>query len=171
MMLHIARSRPFAFFFSTYRIDARLEVSPEEHQAIRAHRLDKFEIFHDPYRDHLAAQAEAARGRVKALPWFSKTPEADALLTVRETGRELAFLIRARFAFRITVGNLIAGVSITNRGLNDIAKIEHVLHESVDAIAGTVAAALAYEHGDQDVLAPSRPEDDVTPPNKWPASW
>ena len=39
MMLHIARSRPFAFFFSTYRIDARLEVSPEEHQAIRAHRL------------------------------------------------------------------------------------------------------------------------------------
>ena len=174
MMLHIARSRPHTLLLlRNYRIDVRLDVSPEEHQVIRAHNLHKIEIFYDPHRDDLIAQAEAARARYQALPWFSGTHGHDTLTTVRESWRENAANIRALLAFRLTVGNLISGVSITNRRLSEISKVEHVLQACVDDIKATVDAALHYQDGYEDIHAPD--DDDGKPrhtnPSEWPSSW
>ena len=174
MMLHINRSRAHTILlFRTYRLEAKLDVTPQEYAVICANNLHRFEIFHDPHRDHLIAEAEAARARVKALPWFSKTPERDALISVRESCRESACWVRVIFAFRITIGNLISGISITNRRLTEIAKVEHVLHGCIDDIKATVDAALRYQDGYEDVRAPGNEEKespDVTP-SDWPASW
>lgn len=173
MMLHMVRSRPHTLLLlRTYRLDARLEVAPDERAVIRAHKLHKFEIFADPYRDHLLARADAARDHQKALPWFI-TRDEDRAALYRELGRELAALVGARLCFRITIGNLISGISITNRRLTDIAKVEHVLHKSVDAIAATVAAALRYQDHYEDIHAPGDEEDqprDATP-GEWSSSW
>ena len=176
MMLHITRSRPYILFpFRTYRLDAKLDVTPQEYAIIRAHKLHSFEIFHDPHRDHLIAQAEAARARVRAMPsvWFSKTPERDTLVAIRESWRENGYWIRSMLAFRITIGNLISGISITNRRLTEISKVENVLHQSVDDIEATVAAALRFQDGYEDVHAPGRDDDEnrAVRPNEWPSSW
>ena len=56
----------------------------------------------------------------------------------KERSREHDIARRCETQQHITIGNLISGFSITNRRLNDIAKVEHVLHKSVDAIAATV---------------------------------
>ena len=172
MLLHLTRSRPLSLMLRrTYRLSARLDVLPEEHDAIRSHGLDRFEVFADPYRDHVLARADAARERVKALPWFSAEPEKDALTSVWQNSRELTLLVRARLCFRITIGDLITGVSITNYSLNDISKIERILHNSVDLIARTVTTALQYQHEHEDLLTPGKPKDETTPPDKWPSSW
>ena len=173
MMLHITRSRPYILFpFRTYRLDAKLDVTPQEYAVIRAHKLHKFEIFSDPYRDHIYARADAARQRAKALPFLTATPEQHISVAC-ETWREVALLFRARFCFRITIGNLISGISITNRRLIEISKVEHVLHESVDDIAATVAAALRYQDRYEDVHAPGQNENEApaVSPNEWPSSW
>ena len=126
MLLHISRSRPRPFLFRTYCLAARLEVSAEELSAIRAHRLDRFEIFADPFRDHLLARADKARERQRAMPWIMDTPQQVGALWL-EIGREMTLLVRARWSFRITIGDLIAGVSISNRSLNAIRETERVL--------------------------------------------
>lgn len=170
MLLHIVRSSPRRWLLlRSYRIDARLELSPQELQVIRSHRLHRFEVFVDPYRDHLRARADAAYSRQKALPLFLLDGHQLRSLWL-ETVRELSLLIRARFAFRITIADLIAGVSITNPSLNAILDIEHVLQASVDAIAGTVSAALDYQDGHESITAPEDP-DTGTPPDQWTKSW
>ena len=169
MLLHIARSRPRPFLLRTYQIAARIEASPAELAAIHAHRLDRFEIFADPHRDYLLSRAQAARERQKALGWFVHTPEDLGTLWL-ETGRELTLLARARFSFRITIGHLVAGVVITNRSLNAIRRIEHVLADSVDAVAAIVAAALDFQHAHEDVLAPGTATT-ATAPNDWTSQW
>lgn len=170
MLLHIARSTSRSIFLSrTYRLSARLETSPDELAAVRHHRLDRYEIFADPYRDDLIARAEAAKKRGDAVGWLVDTPQAVGTIWL-ELAREMTLLVRARMTFRITLGDLVSGVVVTNPSLNAIRSIEQVLIDSVDAIASTVADALAFQHQQEDVLAPGHP-DPTTPPSDWTSSW
>ena len=169
MYLHIARSRSRPFLFLHYRLHARLEATATERAAIREHRLDRFEIFADPYRDYLLARADKARERQKAMPWIMDSPQQLGGLWL-EIGREMTLLVRARWSFRITLGDLLRGVSISNPSLNAIRETERVLAESVDAIAATVRAALDYEHAGELVLAPAA-DDLGTPPDQWGSTW
>jgi len=170
MLLHISRTRSRALFRPRYRLSARLDLSPEERQAIYGHRIDRYEIFYDPKRDELVQRAHQADQRARALPWFSLSGERMLLNAGKdwlETIRYIGFMIRARAAFRLTVGDLVRGVTITNAKLAAIRQIETAITETVDHLNAAVEAGLAFDHQREDVLAPGE-DDQRIPPPAWP---
>ena len=163
MLLHLSRSR--SPWLRRYRLSVKLEASPQELRAISDHRLDAHEIFADPFRDRLVERADAARARAAALGWWIDTDAKLAKLYL-ETARSLVLGIRARLAFRLTVGNLVRGVVVENGDLAAIVVIERALIACVDTLDAAVNAALSFEHQSEDVLAPGT-EDDTVPPSRW----
>jgi hypothetical protein len=106
----------------------------------------------------------------RSRSWWVETPEElakRALGVWVETGRHLTLTTRALLAFRITVGDLVRGVSIENRNLMAMMEIERVLVTAIDALDTTVAAALGFERTSEDVLAPGEDDNGITPA-RWP---
>ena len=156
-----------------YNLSARLEVSPAERAAIYSHGLHKFEVFaDDAYRDDLRRRADAARQRSPSM--FSMGEPSEIAIAngkiVLETMRELALLVRASRVFKITVGDLVNGVSVAHRSINDITDIERVLAKSVGVIAGTVASAVAFQDQAETVID-LETEDTGTDPATWGSAW
>ena len=165
MLLHLSRTRSWGL----YRLTARLDLSPEERQAIYANGIHRYEIFHDPKRDELLDRAEAADKRLRALPWFPPNNQLAATVGKEwlESTRSLVLVIRALACFRLTVKHLVNGVTISNFDLAAIRQVEAAITDTVDHLQAAVAAAIAFEQKHEDVLAPGE-DDDRTPPPAWP---
>ena len=166
MLLHLSRTRSW---WGLYRLTARLDVSPDERQAIFAHPIHRYEIFYDPNRDQLFDRAERADQRARALPWFP--PNEKRLATEAtywlETIRSIVLSLRALATFRLTVKHLVNGLTITNYDLAAICQIEAAITDTVDRLNALVDAALAFDQQQQTVLAPGE-DDDRTPSSAWP---
>jgi hypothetical protein len=170
MLLHISRTSSWALFGPRYSLTARLDLSPEERQAIYAHAIDSYEIFYDPKRDELVQRAHQADQRARALPWFSLSAQqmlANAGRQWLETIRYIGLMARAHAVFSLTVGDLVRGVTITNARLAGIRQIETAITEAVDHLNAAVEAGFAFDHQREDVLAPSE-DDERIPPPAWP---
>jgi hypothetical protein len=127
------------------------------------------EIFYDPLRDALDAKAAAAHDKAKARGLFVSRARDAIPITVSEVSA-LSSAIRALCAFRITVGDLLSGVTITHRSLRNITEVERVLTECVDHIDRFLQSAGSYSADTEDIFAPG-PDDDTTPPADWPRMW
>jgi hypothetical protein len=153
-----------------YHLTARLDLSPEERQAIYAHGIHRYEIFYDPKRDELLLRAHQADQRARSLPWFPTTSEqmlANVGKEWLETIRYISLTTRALATFRVTVGDLVRGVTITNAKLAAIRQIEVAITEAVDHLNAAVEAGFAFDHQREDILAPGE-DDERVPPPAWP---
>jgi hypothetical protein len=170
MYSHISRSEGRSFWgFKRYQLSARVYLAADERRIIESHRLHRMEIFYDPLRDQLDASAAAAHDKAKARGLFV-THARDAAAIAASEFRALASAIRALRAFRITVGDLLSGVTITHRSLRNIGEVERVLTECVDHIDRFLQSAGAYSAETEDIFAPGA-DDDTTPPADWPRVW
>ena len=177
MYLHCTGSTTRSLFGGRrYRATFKIIATDAEYRAIHEHGLGRLEITHDPVRDDFYKRAEAAHERHKALPicYLPETPLQAAAIAGQhwlELSRQLALLARASLSFRVTVNDLVAGTSIMHRNINAIVEIKAILSKSVHAINSTVAAALEFQHGFENVLSTEAADDGTTPPNDWPAAW
>jgi hypothetical protein len=171
MYSHIARSESRSFLgFKQYRLTARLHLTAQEIQIVERHRLRRIEIFYDPIRDELNANAERAHEKAKARGLFV-TRAGDASAICVSEMRALVSTIRALLAFNITVADLLRGVTITNRSLRAIAEIEQVIIDCIDDIDRSLQTARRYVHETEDIFAPGTDDDAAVPPNQWPRTW
>jgi len=171
MYSHIARSESRSFLgFKQYRLTARLHLTAREIQIVERHRLRRFEIFYDPIRDELNANAVRAHERAKACGLFV-TKASDASTICVSEMRALVSTIRALLAFNITVADLLRGVTITNRSLRGIAAIEQVIIDCIDDIDRSLQTARRYVDETEDIFAPGTDDDASVPPNQWPRAW
>ena len=170
MYSHISRSETRSFWgFKRYQLSARLYVAADERGILARHRLQRIEIFHDPLRDELEASAVTAHDRASAGGLFVTKARVAAAITASEVSA-LTSAIRALRAFRITVGDLLDGVTITHRSLREIGHIEQVLKDSIDQIDQHLQTAGAYSGETEDIFMPGT-DDDTTPPAEWPRVW
>src|SRR5882724_5529944 len=123
MYSHIVRSESRSLLgFKQYRLTARIHLTAQEIQIVERHRLRRIEIFYDPIRDELNADAERAHERAKARGLFvTKARDAAAVCTAEI--HALVSTIRALRAFNITVRDLVRSVTITNSSLQAIGEI------------------------------------------------
>ena len=171
MYSHIARSEtPSWLGRKRYRLTAQIHPTPQELQVIDRHRLARIEIFHDPFREELNANATAAHQKAKARGMFvTKASDAAAIC-----GSEISALVasvRALLTFRITVADLLRGVTITHRSLQAIGEIEQVLTDCIDIIDRSVQAAHRYSDQTEDIFAPGAEDDTTVPPTHWARNW
>jgi|SRR6185503_14853886 hypothetical protein len=170
MYKHLARSETRSFWgFARYQLSARLYVTPDERRILTRHRLQRIEIFHDPVRDDLEASTIAAHDSAKARGLFVTKVRDAAAITASEISA-ITSAIRALRAFRITVGDLLDGVTITHRSLREIGHIEQILKDSIDDIDQSLQTAVAYSGETEDIFMPGT-DDDTTPPAEWPRVW
>jgi len=107
MYSHIARSESRSLLgFKQYRLTARIHLTALEIQIVERHRLRRIEIFYDPIRDELNANAERAHERAKARGLFVTRASDTSVICVSEM-RALVSTIRALLAFNITVADLL----------------------------------------------------------------
>ena len=165
MYLRFSPTRSWSFFGYSYRLTAHLVTTPEELHLIRAHHLDAIEIFIDDYRQHLETAAEAAHDDARSHGLFV-TSLGDALHVAVSETRAVALATRARFAFTVSVGDLIARVTIGNSSLAANQHVRSVLLKSLDQIKADVEAARAYDDESEDFYAPD--DDEPAPP---PSTW
>ena len=145
-------------------------LSPQELQLVERHRLNRIEIFYDPIRDELNADAERAHERAKARGWFvTKARDAAGVCTAEI--HALVSTIRALRAFNITVRDLVRGVTITNSSLQAIGEIEQILTDCIDHIDRSLQTARRYADEAEDIFAPGTDDDTTVPPNQWPRIW
>jgi len=170
MHLHLVRSETRHWIvLRRYRLAARIDASAEEISAIRRHRIDRCQLFVDPRRQDFFARAEAANERAAAVSHWVETPEQMLKAVAQTWGHSLSAMTlyaRTLLAFRLTVGNLVDGAVVEAPTLAAIIEIENAISACVDALDAAVSAALAYQHGSEDVLAPGEP-DTGTPPSRW----
>jgi hypothetical protein len=171
MYSHIARSETRSFFgFKRYCLTAKIQLTPEEMHIIRHHRLDRIEIFHDPIRDELDANATSAHEKAKARGLFITTARDASAICASEI-RALVSTVRASHAFDITVADLLRGVTIINPSLRAIGEIEQVLIDCIDQIDRSLQTARNYSDDTEDIFAPGTNDDTTVPPNLWPRFW
>ena len=171
MHSHVTRSETFSFLgFKRYRLSAQIHPTHDELAIITSHRLHRIEIFHDPFRDTLDADAAAAHERAKAHGLFV-TRARDAARVCASEIHALFSTMRALRAFNITVADLLSGVTVTHRSLRAIGEIEQVLTECIDHIDRSVRAAQSYSDQTEDIFAPGTEDDGGIPPRDWTRAW
>ena len=171
MYSHVVRSETVSIFGLTrYRLSAQFRPTPDQLALIQHHRLHRLEIFHDPSREEFDAAAAAAHEKARALGFFV-TKALDAASVCASEVRALAATIRALRAFKITLGDLLQGVTITNRSLRAIQDIERVIVECIDDIDRSLRAARSYSDQTEDIYAPGTEGDDAIPPRHWTRTW
>src|SRR5262249_24719732 len=170
MYFHIARTETRSFLgFRRYCLTAKVHLTPREMQLVERHRLNRIEIFYDPIRDELNADAERAHDTAKARGLFV-TKERDAAAVRTAEVHVGVSTIRALRAFNITVKDLVRGVTITNPSLQAIGEIERILTDCIDHIDRSLQTARRYADGAEDIFAPGT-DDTTVPPNQWPRIW
>jgi hypothetical protein len=171
MYSHISRSETRSFLgVRRYCLTAKIHLTPQELHIIERHCLYRIEIFHDPNRDELNANAASAHEKAKARGWFV-TKARDASAVCGSEIQALVSTIRALLAFNVTVADLLRGVVITNRSLRAIAEIEQVLVDCIDHINRSLQTARSYSDETEDIFAPGTNDDTTVPPNQWPRIW
>jgi hypothetical protein len=171
MYSHISRSETRSLLgFQQYCLTAKLHLTPEEMHLIDRHRLYRIEIFYDPIRDQLDANAINAHEKAKARGLFV-TKARDASAICASEIQALVSTIRALFAFNITVADLLRGVTITNQSLRAIGEIEQVLVDCLDHIDRSLQTARRYADETEDIFAPGTSDDTTVPPNLWTRIW
>jgi hypothetical protein len=171
MYSHVVRSETFSFFGrKLYQLSARVYTTAQERALIQYHGLDRFEVFYDPARDALEAAATAVHERAKTRRLFV-TRSGDAIgICSSELGAMIA-AIRAMRTLNITVSDLLHGITITNRSLQEITELERILRECIDHIDRMLYAALGYSEDTEDLYAPGTDEDEGVPPREWTRRW
>jgi hypothetical protein len=171
MYSHISRSETRSFLgVRRYCLTAKIHLTPQEIHIIEYHCLYRIEIFHDPIRDGLDADATSAHEKARARGWFV-TKARDASAVCASEIQTLVLTIRALLAFNITVADLLRGVTITNRSLRAIGEIEQVLIDCIDHIDRWLQTARSYSDETEDIFAPGTNDDTTVPPNQWPRTW
>ena len=171
MYSHLTRSQTHSWFgFTRYRLTAQIHATPEERQIIDRHGLTRIEVFHDPRRDELSANATAAHEKAKARGLFV-TKARDATSICGSEIRALVATARAALAFNVTVADLCRGITITHKSLQAIGEIEHILTECIDAIDRHVRAARGDAEATEDISAPGTEVDAAVPPTEWARTW
>ncbi len=171
MYSHIARTETRSFLgFRRYCLTAKLHLTAQELQLIERHRLNRIEIFYDPIRDELNADAEQAHERAKARGLFVTKARDAGAVCIAEI-HALVSTIRALRAFNITVRDLVRGVTITNSSLQAIGEIEQILTDCIDHIDRWLQTARRYADETEDIFAPGTGDDITVPPNQWPRIW
>jgi hypothetical protein len=171
MYSHISRSETRSFLgFLRYCLSAKIQLTAQEMQVMEHHRLNRIEIFYDPIRDELNANAESAHEKAKARGLFV-TKAYDASVICAAEIRALVSTIRALRAFNITFDDLVRGVTITHRSLQAIGEIERVLIDCIDHIDRTLQTARSYADETEDIFEPGTNDDTTVSPNRWPRNW
>jgi hypothetical protein len=171
MYSHLSRSETRSFFGSLrYRLFAQIHLTAHETHIMECHRLNRIEVFYDPIRDALNANAESAHKKAKARGWFVTRARDASAICAAET-RALAFTIRALFAFNITLDDLVRGVTITHYSLRSIAEVEQVLIDCIDHIDRWLQSARRYAEDTEDIFEPGSNDSATMPPNQWPLIW
>jgi hypothetical protein len=170
MQLHLSRTEVRRFgLFRCYRLEARLDDTPEKIAALQRHRIVLCELFGDPAREAHYRRAQAEHEAAAKVSHWVDSPEAMLKSVWQEwahSSRAMALYARTMLAFRITVGDLVAGVVIEHKHLALILEVEHHLIASIDALQAFLAAGLDYQHGREDAYVPGR-DDPGTPPAHW----
>ena len=171
MYSHVSRSETRSVFgFLRYRLSAQLYLTAQEMQIMEHHRLKRIEIFHDPFRDTLNANAESAHEQAKARGLFVTSARDASAICVAEL-RALALMIRALLAFNITLDDLLRGVTITHSSLRAIGEIEQVLIDCIDHIDRALQSARRYAGETEDIFEPGPDDPATVPPSQWPRIW
>ena len=171
MHSHIARSQSPSWLGVKYRLSVRLYVDAEELRILRAHRLDRVEVFADPQREDFNAAAAVAHDKAAKYGLVViKARETTAIAAAEITA--IIATVRSLLAFTIRVADLLHGVTIEHRSLRAIADIETVLTDCLDHIDAAVRAARSYCQETEDLFAPG-PDDthDNVPPAAWGRNW
>jgi hypothetical protein len=171
MYSHISRSETKTFLGSRrYCLSAKIHLTPQEMHLAAHCRLHRIEIFHDPIRDDLNANAASAHERAKARGLFViKARDASAICAAEI--HAVVSTIRALTAFNITLADLLRGVTITHSSLQAIGEIEQVLIKCIDQVDRTVRSARSYADETEDIFTPGTDDDTGLPPNLWPRIW
>ena len=171
MHTHLARSTTGLLFGTKYRLAIRLYVDADELRIIRQHALGRIEVFADPLRDAFAADAAAAHDKAKARGLFVTTARDATAITASEL-TALVSTVRALLAFKLSVADLLRGVTIEHRSLRAISDIEKILTDYIDALDAAVRAAGSYAEPTEDIFAPDTDAPDAgVPPRQWTRSW
>ena len=171
MYSHISRTETRSFFgFLRYSLSAQIHLTPQEMHVVECHRLTRIEIFHDPIRDELAANAASSHEKAKGRGLFvTKARDASAICAAEI--RAVVSTVRALLAFNITLDDLLRGVTITHHSLRAIGEIEQVLIDCIDHIDRSLQSARRYADETEDIFKPGADDDTGVPPNQWPRTW
>jgi hypothetical protein len=171
MYSHISRSETKSFLgFRRYCLTATIRLTPQEMRIVERHRLDRIEIFHDPIRDELNANAVSAHEKAKARGLFV-TRARDASAICAAEIQTLVSTIRALLAFNITLDDLLRGVTITHHSLRAIGEIEQVVIDCIDQIDRSLQTARSYADETEDIFEPTTNDETTVSPNQWPRIW
>lgn len=171
MYTHVSRSQTRSVLGRRrYVLAVRLYLTPPERHIIERHRLMRIELFHDPRREQLEADAIAAHAKAKSHGLFVTSARDSLNICIAEISA-LVSSVRALLAFRITIADLLDGVTIQHRSLQAIGDIEHVLAACIDRIDHNVQAALSYSDQTEDIFAPGADDDTTVAPNAWARNW
>jgi hypothetical protein len=171
MYTHVSRSQTRSLLgCKRYVLAVRLYVTQLERDVVDRHRLERIELFHDPRREQFDADAMAAHANAKSHGLFVTKARDSTTICISEISA-LVSSIRALLAFRITVADLLRGVTIQHRSLQAIRDIEEVLTACIDSIDRSVQAALSYSDQSEDIFAPGPDTDTTIAPNAWVRAW
>jgi hypothetical protein len=172
MFSHISKSETrSAFGFLQYCVSAQIYLTQQEMQITKRHRLNRrIEIFHDPIRDELNANAESAHEKAVARGLFVTTARDASAVCAAEI-RAIFLTVRALRAFNITFDDLLRGITIKHYSLRAIGEIEQVLIDCIDHINRWLQSARSYADQAEDIFEPGTNDDATVPPNQWPRNW
>jgi hypothetical protein len=170
-MITLIQKTTSGWLFPKYLLSVKIEVDPDELAIIKRHRLERIETFVDPVRDaydDAAAAAHAEAGKRGLIV----TRGRDTLAITAAEVRALVATTRALRAFKISVADILNGVTIENRSLRQMADVEKVLVEFIDRLQAAVQAAAGFDHESEQVYAPGTDAaEDTVPAAEWVRTW
>jgi hypothetical protein len=170
MHTHIQRATS-GWLFKKYLLSVKIFVDTDELTVIKQNRLDRIETFVDPAREAFEDAATAAHAEAGKRGVIVTRARDTAAIAAAEV-RALISTARSLVAFKITVADLLRGVTIENRSLRAIADIEQVMVEFIDRLEAVVQAAARFDHRGEDAYAPGTDEPDAgVPPAQWARTW
>lgn len=164
----------------SYRLTVRLEPREDVREVFHRHRLTAIRVYTDTEREReieawqkeLREEKRAGHAERPILSLRNNTTYFLSPEWVWATARQACAAYRHARVLRITVGDLMAGTTLTG-SLEWLHGMERELLGKIDWLASRIAGGVAYDSEEMAVYAPGKArkatasDDGGTPPNEW----
>lgn len=158
LIRRMQRDDGWLFTSMTFLVDARLDLSPDEHELFQKYRLHDLVLYDSDDRVQHAYSAgesyQASASAADAVPLFPEIHEIHTVLgnflaSLWHAGAGATHSLLSALSLQVTLGTLVAGQHCETGSLEEIVAVEKAIVAGVEYLATYLDLALTYDGSEE----------------------